>query len=222
MSYKLDIKDNTMLITGQFGTYEAIDDEHGGFTVSIVQDSYVAEMDSEGNEYFVNSGQEWIVPICGLSELNNFIQKCESERLWNFTIGPVFRVKIDKENNLMYIKGYEKSFVIGTDENGMYMDENFNSKKHNYIHRFSDISSTLIVSDKWWMRDVKETIEILHTSRVLAKVTDGGYFNIKCKDKDFVVGQKEDGQLWISICSCNEKSLCVKNDWRAVLELFTL
>ena len=56
MSYRLDIKDNSLCIQGLYGAYEAIDDGKGGFIVSVIQDTCVNELDAEGEEYLVESG----------------------------------------------------------------------------------------------------------------------------------------------------------------------
>ena len=74
MSYRLDIKDNSLCIQGLYGAYEAIDDGKGGFIVSVIQDTCVNELDAEGEEYLVESGQEWSVPAENLTELNAFIK----------------------------------------------------------------------------------------------------------------------------------------------------
>lgn len=113
MSYKLDIKDNSLCIQGLYGTYEAMDNGSGGFTISVIQDTCVNEIDAEGEEYLVESGQEWSVPVINLTELNGFVKKCEEEKLWNYMCGPVFRIKPDAENGVLYIKGQSKNFVIG-------------------------------------------------------------------------------------------------------------
>ena len=47
MSYRLDIKDNSLCIQGLYGAYEAIDDGKGGFIVSVIQDTCVNELDAE-------------------------------------------------------------------------------------------------------------------------------------------------------------------------------
>lgn len=41
MSYKLDIQDDLMSIQGLYGTYEASNNEKGGFMISVVLGSYV-------------------------------------------------------------------------------------------------------------------------------------------------------------------------------------
>ena len=46
MSYRLDIKDNSLCIQGLYGAYEAIDDGKGGFIVSVIQDTCVNELDA--------------------------------------------------------------------------------------------------------------------------------------------------------------------------------
>ena len=59
MSYRLDIKENSLAIQGLYGTYEAVDSGNGGFTIFVIQDTCVNELDAEGEEYLVESGQEW-------------------------------------------------------------------------------------------------------------------------------------------------------------------
>ena len=76
MSYRLDIKENSLSIQGLYGTYEAADSGNGSFTIFVIQDTCVNELDAEGEEYLVESGQEWSVPVANLSELNLFIKKC--------------------------------------------------------------------------------------------------------------------------------------------------
>ena len=134
MSYRLDIKENSLSIQGLYGTYEAADSGNGSFTIFVIQDTCVNELDAEGEEYLVESGQEWSVPVANLSELNLFIKKCEEEKLWNYMCGPVFRIKPDIENGLLYIKGQSKNFVIGEGEKGLYVDEVQQGKAaHNYV-----------------------------------------------------------------------------------------
>ena len=82
MSYKLDIQDDLMSIQGLYGTYEASNNEKGGFMISVVLGSYVYELDAEGEDYIVENGQEWAVPAKNLTELNEFIRMCEDEKLW--------------------------------------------------------------------------------------------------------------------------------------------
>ena len=62
MSYKLDIQDDLMSIKGLYGTYEASNNEKGGFMISVVLGSYVYEVDAEGVDYFVVNGYELAVP----------------------------------------------------------------------------------------------------------------------------------------------------------------
>ena len=53
MSYRLDIKENSLSIQGLYGTYEAVDSGNGGFTIFVIQDTCVNELDAEGEEYLV-------------------------------------------------------------------------------------------------------------------------------------------------------------------------
>ena len=133
MSYKLDIQDDLMSIQGLYGTYEASNNEKGGFMISVVLGSYVYELDAEGEDYIVENGQEWAVPAKNLTELNEFIRMCEDEKLWNYMSGPVFRMKPDTENGILYIKGQTKNFVIGEHEKKLYVDEVQSSKTHHYV-----------------------------------------------------------------------------------------
>ena len=108
------------------------DDGSGGFLVSVQQDSCVNEIDADGEEYLVDFGQEWSVPVKNLSELNGFIKRCEEERLWNYLPGPVFRMKPDIETGILYVRGQSRNFVIGEGDKGLYVDESANTKNHNY------------------------------------------------------------------------------------------
>lgn len=219
MSYQLDIQDNTLCIKGLFGVYEAEDDGDGRFIVSVIQESCVNELDSDGEEYFVESGQEWNIIVENLSELNSFITNCENEKMWNYMCGPVFKMKPDIANGLLYLKGQTKNFVIGDYENKLYIDELQTSKNHNYVDEFIGLTRELTKQDKWWNRTAEETLDIVRNVKSTAMITSGGNMKIEYKNKSFVIGQKDDGNFWINIMDNQERHIYYKSSWSEVLNL---
>ena len=202
MSYRLDIKDNSLCIQGLYGAYEAIDDGKGGFIVSVIQDTCVNELDAEGEEYLVESGQEWSVPAENLTELNAFIKKCEDEKLWNYMCGPVFRMKPDTEKGILYIRGQSKSFVIGED-------------KHE--KDLLAITQKMTREDKWWMRPADETMDIARNMRCAALITSGGNLRLEYRNKSILIVQKDDGTFSVNVVEGMEKHVLYKDNWKNVL-----
>lgn len=219
MSYKLDIKDDALRICGLFGTYEAADDGSGGFLVSVQQDSCVNEIDADGEEYLVDFGQEWSVSVKNLSELNGFIKRCEEERLWNYLSGPVFRMKPDMENGILYIRGQNRNFVIGEGDKGLYVDESANTKSHNYKDDLLGITRYMTAEDKWWQRPAEETVDIARNMRCAAMVTSGGNLQLEYRNKSLCIGQKEDGSFWVNVSGDQEKHIFFKDNWKEVIAL---
>ena len=218
MSYRLDIKENSLSIQGLYGTYEAADSGNGSFTIFVIQDTCVNELDAEGEEYLVESGQEWSVPVANLSELNLFIKKCEEEKLWNYMCGPVFRIKPDIENGLLYIKGQSKNFVIGEGEKGLYVDEVQQGKAaHNYVKDLVTATRKLTVEDKWWTRAADETVDIVRNMRCAAMVTSGGNLRLEYRNKSILVIQKDDGSFSVNVSEGLEKHILYKEQWKDVL-----
>lgn len=219
MSYKLEINDNALYIQGLYGTYEAIGGEKGGFIVSVVQDTCVNELDEDGGEFLVESGQEWSVPMKNLIELNSFIKKCEEERLWNYINGPVFRMKPDTEKGIVYVKGQNKNFIIGEYNGQLYIDETQNNKSHNCVSELTDITRTMTTTDAWWNRPADETMEILKNIRCAIAVTAGGNLRFEYRNKSMQVGQKGDGTFWVNIADGQEKHILYKDAWKDVVAL---
>lgn len=219
MSYQLDIQDNTLCIKGLFGVYEAEDNGDGSFIVSVIQKSCVNELDSEGEEYFVESGQEWNIIAENLTELNSFITSCETEKMWNYMCGPVFKVKPDIANGLLYLKGQTKNFVIGECQDGLYVDELQASKNHNYVDEFIGLTRELTKQDKWWKRAAEETLDIIRNVKSTAMITSGGNMKIEYKNKSFVIGQKDNGDFWINVIDNQERHIYYKSSWPEVLSL---
>lgn len=217
MSYRLDIKDNSLCIQGLYGAYEAIDDGKGGFMVSVIQDTCVNELDAEGEEYLVESGQEWSVPVENLTELNAFIKKCEDEKLWNYMCGPVFRMKPDIEKGILYIRGQSKSFVIGEDEKGIYIDEAQSGKNHKYEKDLLAITQKMTNEDKWWMRPADETMDIARNIRCAALITSGGNLRLEYRNKSILIVQKDDGTFSVNVVEGMEKHILYKDNWKDVL-----
>ena len=71
--------------------------------------------------------------------------------------GPVFRMKPDTENGILYIKGQTKNFVIGEHEKKLYVDEVQSSKTHHYVEDLFDAAKKMTTEDKWWSRKGEET-----------------------------------------------------------------
>lgn len=221
MSYKLEINDNALCIQGLYGTYEAVGDENGGFIVSVMQDTCVNELDSDGEEYLVESGQEWAVPMKNLSELNRFIKKCEEEKMWNYMSGPVFRMKPDIEKGLLYIKGQSRNFIIGEYNGQLYVDETQNANTHSCVSELTDITKTLTKSDSWWNRTSDETMELLKNIRCAAVVTSGGNLRLVYRNKNMQIGQKENGSFWVNMMEGQEKHILYKDTWKEVVSLLS-
>lgn len=215
MSYRLDITENTLCIQSLYGTYE-VSDNGEGFLISVVQGTCTNELDSEGEEYLVESGQEWNVPVKNLTDLNVFIKKCESERLWNYICGPVFRMKAEKDG-LLYLKGYTQNFIIGEDGKGLYIDDS--QKNHIYIKDLMSISRKLIMEDKWWMRPAEESLDMIRNIRCAATITSGGNLKLEYKNKSLLIGQKEDGSFWVNMTEGLERHILYKEKWNDVIEL---
>ena len=218
-SYKLEINDNAMLIHGLYGTYEAMGDANGSFVVSVIQDTCVNELDADGEEYLVESGQDWAVPVSNLAELNSFIKKCEEEKLWNYMSGPVFRMKPDAEKGIIYVKGQTRNFIIGEHNGQLYIDESQNVKTHNCVQELTDITKTMTKMDSWWSRPSDETMEILKNIRCAVSVTAGGNLRFEYRGKSMQVGQKGDGSFWVNIADGQEKHILYKEAWKDVVEL---
>ena len=219
MSYKLDIHDNEMCIQGLYGTYEAEDNRKGGFEVSVISNASINEIDAEGDEYSISYGQEWNIPVNSLAELNGFIKKCEEERLWNYLPGPVFRMKPDIENGILYIKGFTKTFIIGEDEKGIYVDDTQNAKSHNYVDDIFDAALKMTKEDKWWERASNETMEIARDMRCAAMVTSGGNIKLGNKNKTFIIGQKTEKSYWVHVADDQEKHVYYKEKFKDVISL---
>ena len=217
MSYRLDIKDNSLCIQGLYGAYEAIDDGKGGFIVSVILDTCVNELDAEGEEYLVESGQEWSVPAENLTELNAFIKKCEDEKLWNYMCGPVFRMKPDTEKGILYIRGQSKSFVIGEDEKGLYIDEAQAGKNHKHEKDLLAITQKMTREDKWWTRPADETMDIARNMRCAALITSGGNLRLEYRNKSILIVQKDDGTFSVNVVEGMEKHILYKDNWKDVL-----
>lgn len=219
MSYQLEIKDDALCIHGMFGIYEAEGGGTDGFNVSVVSDMCVNELDADGGEYLVDAGQEWEIPVKNLAELNSFIKTCEDERLWNFILGPVFKIKVDAEKNLLYMKGHTANFVIGECNSGLYVDD-INAKSHSIVAEFSEGMRKLTINDKWWTRPVMETMDIIRGLKCYACVTSGGNLKVEIKDKSFVIGQKEEGGFWVNVTADQERNVYYKESWKEVVEIF--
>lgn len=219
MSYQLEIKDDALYINGVFGKYEAEDSGKGEFVVSVVTDVCINELDSEGEEYLVDAGQAWNIPVKNLAELNGFITKCEEERLWNYILGPIFRIKPDLDNGILYIKGHTKNFAIGETEKGFYVDELQSSKSHHIVEDLMDGTHVITTNDKWWERPVEETMEIMNDLHCYAKVTDGGNLKVELKNKSFVIGNKDNGGFWVNITGGQERHVYYKDNWKDVVAL---
>lgn len=219
MSYKLDIQDDLMSIQGLYGTYEASNNEKGGFMISVVLGSYVYELDAEGEDYIVENGQEWAVPAKNLTELNEFIRMCEDEKLWNYMSGPVFRMKPDTENGILYIKGQTKNFVIGEHEKKLYVDEVQSSKTHYYVEDLFDAAKKMTTEDKWWSRKGEETVDIVRNMRCAIMVTSGGNLQIEYRNKSLLIGQKDDGTYWVNMIGGQEKHIFYKDSFKEVIAL---
>lgn len=220
MSYRLDINDDSLRIYGLYGTYEAVMSEDKKMIVSISFDTCVNELDGDGEEYLVETGQEWNIPVDNFAELDEFIKSCERERLWNYMHGPVFKIKPDMESGLLYLKGHSCNFVIGEDNNSLYIDESpIVAKGHYYVKELSMATKRITQSDKWWMRDVNETMDMVRNMRCTASITSGGNLQIDYKSKRMIVGQKSDKSYWVNVIDGNDKHIYYKNSWKEVIAL---
>lgn len=219
MSYKLDIHDNGLFIQGLFGQYLAEDYGNGYFSVSVERDECVNELDPDGEEYLIEAGHEWTIPVKSLTELNSLIKKCEDERLWNYMLGPVFKIKIDYENSLIYLRGHTVNFIIGECEKGLYVDDMQNSKTHCIMENLLDGMKSIMSKNKWWDRSVSESIDIVRNSNYYARITDGGNLKIEIKDKNYVIGQKEDGEFWINVSADQERHVYYKSSLKEVINI---
>ena len=217
MSYRLEFQNNTLCIQGLYGAYEAADRGEGGFLVSVSLDTCVNEMDSEGEEYLVETGQEWSVPVANLTELNSFIRKCEDEKLWNYICGPVFRMKPDIEKGILYVKGQDENFFIGADEKGLYLDHGQIAKVHEYMD-LTTITKRMTMEDKWWSRPAVETLDIARNMRCAAMITSGGNLKLEYRNKSVLIGQKENGSFWVNVVNGMERHILYKDTWKEVLE----
>ena len=221
MGYRLEIQENALLIQGLYGKYEAKDVGEGRFLVKVDQEAYVNEIDDAGEEYLVDMGQAWEIPTNGLSELNEFVGQCESERLWNFKSGPVFRMKPDVENGVLYIRGYNKNFIVGQlPSKKMYVDETQNVKTHNEAGMLRDVVEKMVKEDKWWKRPAEETLDMLLNTKCTVRVTSGGSLQAEYKNKVLFIGQKDDETFWISVQNGNDKHLFYRDSWKEVMALF--
>lgn len=216
--YQMEIKENTLYIRGLFGKYEAKISEHG-FDVSVIRDECASELDENGEEYLIDAGQEWSTSVDSLLDLDSFMKRCEEERLWNYMPGPVFRMKADLENKTLYLRGVTKSFLIGTDNKGLYIDDPQLTKTHKYIKAFPEVTKILTKEDKWWLRQASETMEIIRSSKSYASVTDGGRLQLVYKDKSYRIGQKDDGSFWVNVSADQERHIYFKDNWKDVLAL---
>lgn len=219
MQYKLNITEDSLHIQGLYGTYNAEDLGKDGFMLSVIRDVCVNEMDEEGEEYLVEAGQEWQIPVSNLSEMNAFIKKSEEERLWNYLSGPVFKIKPDFEAGTLYVKGNSKSFLIGNDEKGLYIDDAMSLKTHKYIKSFSEMIKKMVYEDRWWDRAAEDTMDILKNSRCAASITSGGNLVLEYRNKKILVGQKTDGGFWINTAMDDEKHIFYKKSWKEVIVL---
>lgn len=216
MGYRLEITDNALCIQGLYGNYEASDNGNG-FLVSVMLDTCINELDAEGEEYLVETGQEWTVPVDGLTELNQFIKKCEAERLWNYTCGPTFQIKIDTERGLLYLKGQTKNFFLGEEGGQLYLDAAQAQAQHRYVEKLLDALRSITMEDKWWMRPAEETMDLMRNMRCAARITDGGNLQLEYRNKSALVGQKDDGSFWMNIKNGQEKHILYKEHWKDVL-----
>lgn len=219
MNYGLDIKDEELHIQGIYGTYIAQDNNNSGFLVSVDFDTYVNEVDSDGEEYLVETGQEWFVPVSSLAELNSFIQHCENERLWNYMKGPIFRMKPDADAGVLYIKGLQKNFALGADEKGIYLDELPATKAHAYVDSIFNAMQMLTRTDKWWMRPSADSLDMLNNFKCLAVVTSGGNLQLSYKTKKITIGQKDDNTYWVHVSEGENKDIYYKDTWKEILAL---
>lgn len=215
MSYRVDIFDNNMCIYGLYGTYSLSENP---LSVSVTFDTCVNEIDEDGEEYLVETGQAWSVPLKDFTELENFIKTCEKERLWNYIHGPVFKIKPDVENGILYARGLSTTFAIGQEDNKLYIDSG-TDKKHDYTDGLSGVIKKLTVCDKWWQRDAEETLDMVRNGRCTAIVTSGGNLRLEYKNKKMLVGQKSDGTFWVNIVEDNDKHVYYKNNWADVVKL---
>lgn len=216
MGYRLEITDNALCIQGLYGSYEASDNGNG-FLVSVILDTCTNELDAEGEEYLVESGQEWAIVVDGLTELNAFIKKCENERMWNYMCGPTFRMKMDTERGILYLKGQTKNFFIGEDGGRLYVDTTQGAGQHREMATLLEAARTMAREDKWWMRPADESLDLMRNMRCAACVTDGGNLRLEYRNKSALIGQKDDGSYWMNVVNGQEKHILYKESWKDVL-----
>lgn len=223
MGYNLEIEDDALRIYGLYGTYKAQDNRDGSFDVSVCMDVYVNEIDSNGEEYCVDAGQEWTVNVNNLSELNIFISRCEQERLWNYILGPIYNARFDSEKGLLYLKGNYKKFVIGQDEKGLFIDEIQEPKSHNYDYSnsLSSTIKTLLKKEHWWDCQAEENLKRIKGSEPSANITDAGNLKIKNKENIYYIGQKENGCFWVNVIGGNERHIYYKNTFKEIIQLIS-
>lgn len=221
MGYILEIEEDALCICGLYGTYKAKDNRDGSFNVSVYRDVYVNEIDSNGEEYCVDAGQEWSVHVKDLGELHSFISKCERERLWNYIPGPTYKVRFDADKGFVYLKGSCKKFIVSEDERGLYVDEIQTSKAHNhdYADNLLEVTQMLLKKEKWWDCQVEENLKIIKGTEPSANITDAGNLKIENNEKTYYIGQKENGSFWVNMVGGNERHICYKDSLAEAIKL---
>lgn len=196
---KMIMTSDTLEVFGDYGNYKIKESDKGGFLINAVFDSFVNERDETGDTYLVEKGEYWKIRVDGIQGLHSFITACENTKLWNVLKGIAYRIGIDSEKGIMYIRGASRNYILGEEGGKLYLDETKDQKTHHYLPGLDAALSEIVRSDTWWLRSLDEIIEITDRQYNIMEITDGGHIRLPLKNETAILGQKEDGSYWISI-----------------------